>query len=144
MWFIFSISAAILWGITYVLDEKIFKHISISTALAIFCFFTSLTMVLYSVFTKNFKIDFNKIISSPKLLFLILCAIVTSTVAEFMIGSSIQAKNATLSSLIEISYPLFTILFSYLIYKEIRISLSVALGGILIFTGTFLIYYFNQ
>lgn len=39
-------------------------------------------------------------------------------IAELLIGFSIVAKNATLSGLIEISYPIFIALFSYILFRH--------------------------
>lgn len=144
MWFIFSLAAAVLWGLTYVLNEQILKHISVPSSIAIFCFFTSFIMIGYSFLNHTLEIDIYKIIHSQKLTFLIISSIISFALAEIMIGSAIQGKNATLASLIEISYPFFTVLFSYLLFKEIRMSLSIFVGGGLILTGAFLIFYFKQ
>ena len=35
MWLILSTCAAILWGMTYVLDERIFRQVSVPTTMAI-------------------------------------------------------------------------------------------------------------
>jgi len=64
-------------------------------------------------------------------------------IAEIFIGFSITAKSATLAGLVEISYPIFIALFSYLLFKS-RVSVSTLIGGGIIFCGIFVIYYFNR
>jgi uncharacterized membrane protein len=64
--------------------------------------------------------------------------------AEFFIAYSIIGKNATISGLIEISYPLFIALFSFLIFREYSINTQTIIGGLLIFCGVIVIYYFNK
>ena len=52
---------------------------------------------------------------------------------------SIGGKNATLASLIEISYPAFVALFAFLLYREVHFNASVLLGAALVFAGVALI-----
>ena len=82
--------------------------------------------------------------SSKQLLLFLVFGIVSFTLGNFLILSSIQSKNATLSGMIEISYPLFIAIFAYLFFKENQISLATLVGGLLIFGGVFVIYYFNK
>jgi drug/metabolite transporter (DMT)-like permease len=74
----------------------------------------------------------------------ILAIAVTSTAGAVFLFLSIDSKNATLTSLIEISYPIFVVLFAYLFFKQVHINLSVMLGGLLILTGTAIIIVNNQ
>ena len=64
--------------------------------------------------------------------------------ADLMIALSISTKNATLAGLVEISYPLFIALFAYFLFKETQINAAIIIGGLLIFSGIFVIYYFNR
>jgi drug/metabolite transporter (DMT)-like permease len=64
-------------------------------------------------------------------------------IAELFIGFSITAKNATLAGLIEISYPIFIALFSFILFRSV-VNLPTMLGGMIIFVGVFVIYYFNN
>jgi hypothetical protein len=57
---------------------------------------------------------------------------------------AIQSKNATLSTLIEISYPIFIILLGWILFKQNHLTPSVLIGGGLIFTGIAVIYAFNK
>ncbi|MGA2053413.1 MAG: EamA family transporter, partial [Opitutales bacterium] len=56
---------------------------------------------------------------------------------------AIQHKNATLASLIEISYPFFVALFAWLLFRDVQLSWATALGGLLILAGIAIIYRFN-
>lgn len=57
-----------------------------------------------------------------------------------LIYHAISMKNATVVSLIEISYPVFVCLFAYILYRDIQVNMWTALGGLLIFCGVFTIY----
>ena len=50
-----------------------------------------------------------------------------------MITASIQMKGASIASIIEISYPFFVVLFTYLIFKESNLNTATIIGGILVF-----------
>ncbi|MEI6022609.1 MAG: EamA family transporter [bacterium] len=143
MWILFALGASLFWGIGYVLNEQIYKRISVSTYLALASFAVFIVTLLISYFSSNLQNDIATISSSKKLLFYIISGIVLLICAELCIGFSIVTKNATLSGLVEISYPIFIGLFSYLLFKQ-EISNSTIIGGIIIFLGIFIIYYFNK
>jgi drug/metabolite transporter (DMT)-like permease len=87
--------------------------------------------------------DLVSLSGSKRLLLLVTAETITLILAELAIGFSITEKNATLAGLIEISYPIFIAIFAYFILKE-KVSLTTIIGGILIFVGVFVIYYFNK
>jgi drug/metabolite transporter (DMT)-like permease len=57
---------------------------------------------------------------------------------------AMKASNATLAALIEISYPLFIALFSWVFLRESQMNLGTALGAAMILSGIGCIYYFNK
>jgi drug/metabolite transporter (DMT)-like permease len=58
-----------------------------------------------------------------------------------MVYTAITGKNATLASLIEMTYPLFVVIFTYVFYRQMQITPSVFAGGLLILVGAGLIIY---
>ena len=62
---------------------------------------------------------------------------------EVMVYLAISGKNATLASLIEMTYPIFVVLFAYIFYREIHVTASVFAGGLMILIGAGLIIYNN-
>jgi drug/metabolite transporter (DMT)-like permease len=144
MWVILALGASFFWGLTYVLDEKIYEKISVTTSLATGSFFAFFALLLISYLTGNLKPDLHEIATSKNTLMLVLAGTVTLVVAELLIGFSITAKNATLAGLIEISYPIFIALAAYFLFKENQITASTIVGGILVFAGVAVIYLFNK
>ena len=63
---------------------------------------------------------------------------------EVMVYLAISGKNATLASLIEMTYPVFVVLFAYIFYRHMHVTASVFVGGLMILTGAGLIIYNNQ
>jgi drug/metabolite transporter (DMT)-like permease len=98
----------------------------------------------YSLLQGNIKSDARIVFESKELLMTVVVASAIFALANVLVALSIQSKNATLASLIEISYPLFIILFAWLLFREHAINLSVVVGGGLIMIGVGVIYYFNR
>lgn len=93
MWFIFAISASILWGLTYVLDEKIYERISVPTSLAIASLCAFVATLVMSYLTGSLKPDLHEIANSKSTLGLVLAGTVTLVLAEILIGFSITPKT---------------------------------------------------
>ncbi len=144
MWIIFALTASVFWGLTYVINEQVYKKISVITSLGITTLATGLIMLLVAYATGLLRRDLNTIADSRSLLFLVIAETAVLLIAELFIGLSITSKNATLAGLIEISYPIFIALFAYLLYRENQLNLPTAIGGAFIFIGVFIIYYFNR
>jgi drug/metabolite transporter (DMT)-like permease len=144
MWIIFSILAAVFWGFDYVFAEQVTKKISVYSFLAIQLLFAFFITLLISIFTGFLKIDLLTIASSRQMLVYLSMGIAAFTAGNLFILASLQAKNATLAGMIEISYPLFIALFVYLIFKENQLNLATLFGALLIFLGVFVIYFFNR
>jgi drug/metabolite transporter (DMT)-like permease len=143
MWIILSLSASVLWGLTYVVDEQIYRRISVFSSLAIASLCVFLVMLAASYISGSLGKDIAVLSSSRRVLALVLCGAATLLTAELLIGLSISSKNATLAALIEISYPLFVATFAVLLFNEERPNVMTVVGGVLILGGVFLISYFN-
>lgn len=140
LWIILSLTAAALWGLDYALTEKALTRVSIPTLMILHLIATIIVVIIYAIIKGGILNDFNTILSDKKLSLLILVAVVSSAIAGVLIYASIVAKNAALSGLIEISYPIFIIIFSYLIFGQSHLTKSVIIGGIMIFAGVATIY----
>ncbi len=138
MWLIYAILAAVTWGLSYTLDERVFRHISPLTLLACSMLIGGLIFSIMAYFFQ-LKSDMAILAQDKKLWGLILAAIAAANAGTLFIALSIQAKNATLAAIVELSYPLFTILFAWLIFKENYLNIKVAIGGILMLLGAALI-----
>lgn len=144
MWIIFALGASVLWGLSYILFEQVYKKISIMTALWIVCLIMFGAMLLGSFLSGSLKPDLAVIQSSKKLQWLLMGGIATAILADVFIALSITNKNAALAGLVEISYPIFIALFAYFLFKQNQLNAAAIVGGILIFIGVFIIYYFNR
>jgi drug/metabolite transporter (DMT)-like permease len=140
MWIVYALLASMVWGLDYALAGKIFQErIAPITLLALQMLIGgSVFFVIASVTT--LKGDIATLSSNRGTLWLTVAALFGFAIGNLLIALSVQAKNATLAGLIEISYPIFIALFSLLLFKESHVTPSVVLGGALIFAGVSIIY----
>ena len=144
MWLIYSLLSAVIWGANYLFYEKILSRISVSTLYFIDLTIGAIVFLIFASLSGTFIKDLQMIQHSKNLLLLVLATVITSILANLFIALAIQSKNATLSTLIEISYPIFIILLAWILFKENNLTPSVILGGGLIFTGIAVIYIYNK
>jgi len=144
MWFVYATLASAFWGLTYVLSEQVFKHVSVVTALAINAAFIAFIAGLAAVATGAWRTDLVTITSSGRVAGLVVAGALVLVVAEIFIALSITHKNASLAGLVEISYPLFIALFAFLLFKESQLTIPTALGGLLILSGVVVVYWFSR
>jgi drug/metabolite transporter (DMT)-like permease len=140
LWIILSLTAAALWGLDYALTERALTKVSIPTLMILHLVATIMVVLIYAFIKGGIMNDFNIIMNDKKLALMILIAVLSAAIAGILIYASIVAKNAALSGLVEISYPIFIIIFSYLIFGQNSINKFTILGGAMIFTGVAIIY----
>lgn len=136
-WYVTALGAAMIWGIHYPLVDNALKRLSPVGVLML----TAIPILLVAaVFYRHLAADYLVIKGmdwGAKLLVIALS--VTSIVGTLLLYMSINSRNATLASLMEISYPVFVVLFSYVLFRQSHINPSVIAGGVLVFAGVALI-----
>lgn len=140
-WYIWAFGAAILWGVHYNLVGKALTTISPITVYFIPSIILIATLPLYY---KTLINDYHSLMSadsSVKISTVVL--MFTSVAASLMAYKAIHYSNATIASLIEITYPVFVALFAFLIFKENHLTWNIGAGGVLIMAGTGLIIFNN-
>lgn len=138
MWLVCAIIAAILWGLNYAIAEKLLHSISPFTLLALEMTVGAIIFFIISYFV-DFKTDLHAIMSQPKLMILAIVEILVVLIANLLIVYSIQLKNGTIAGIIELIYPLFTILFTWLLFQTNHVNFQVMIGGGLIAIGVIII-----
>jgi drug/metabolite transporter (DMT)-like permease len=71
-------------------------------------------------------------------------AVVASAAGALLIYMAIGEKNATLASLIEISYPFFVAVFAWVFFRDMQFNLATIFGGILILSGVAVVFLGNR
>lgn len=136
-WFYYALTSSILWGISYAVAERVIKNVNIPTSIMFGYFVGFIITLIYNILYGDIKSDINNITS--KTLFMMLFTAIINTTAVFLINNAIQQKNATYAGLIEISYPLFTIIASYVIFSELQVNFRSVIGAVLILSGVFFV-----
>lgn len=140
-WFFQALGAAVLWGLGYALSEKLLK--SGMTPAFMMMFTGMITLPSFFILTclfGEFKSGFSILWTSGLMWMAVLMAL-TVIGGNLLIILSIAGKNATLASMVEISYPLFIFLFAWMIFREVQLNWASALGALLIFSGVATIYF---
>lgn len=140
-WFYSALAAALLWGICYVLSERVMNQ-GITPA---FLLLISGILVLpfYYFFahgSATIQQGLEIMLTNKSILFMVVAASLSTVLANYLVLYSVSEKNATLATLVEIAYPVFTFMFAWLLFKDVQLTWNTAMGGILIFSGIALIY----
>jgi drug/metabolite transporter (DMT)-like permease len=136
-WYIPAIAAAVVWGLHYPLIEHALRRVSLPTVVLL----TALPMALVALaFPARLAADWRTILELPageRLLIGIVA--LTSLAGTVLLYLAVRGRNATLASLIEISYPAFVAGFAWLLFREWQLNAGVLLGAVLVFAGSALI-----
>ena len=141
LWFIYALVAAVMWGLGYVISEKLLR-IGMTPAFMMVISNILMLPVLIAItaYMDHGKGQLQLFAGSKEMILLTLAMSVLVIGGNLLILTSINEKNATLASLIEITYPIFTCLFAWIFLKETQVNWPLAVGGLLIFSGVCLIY----
>ncbi|MEZ5813507.1 MAG: EamA family transporter [Alphaproteobacteria bacterium] len=140
-WFFFALITAIFWGLGYALSEKLL-HNGISGSFLLTCIylFSAPLFIFLSLSNGTLKTSIQAL--TDKTLLLVMIGTITAFIfGNLFIMQAINLKNATYANLIEISYPLFTVLFTYFFFRTVHLDWITALGGLMIISGALLIFY---
>ena len=140
-WYLAALAAALIWGIHYPLIDFALKRVSVFSVLLL----TVLPVVLLMpLFLRDVARDLSAVRALSGMEQGTIAAIaVTSLLGTVLLYVSIAGKNATLASLIEITYPVFVVFFSYIMFRHLHLSPSVIIGGLMVIAGAGLIIYHN-
>ena len=132
-WYLTAIGAALVWGIHYPLIDNALKRVSLVTVLLL----TAVPVLAVTpFFARRLLEDYRLVLAmnwperAP-----VLAIAGTSLLASVLLFLSIGSKNATLASLIEISYPIFVAVFAFALFRDVHVNGSVLLGGALVMAG---------
>lgn len=142
LWIICALSAAALWGASYALSEELIQRRGIPPSFLILVEMLIAipigTLLVY--FLGTYKSGLAAALQSPGTIALVTMMGLSFVVGSFLILYSVSLKNATITSFIEISYPLFTILFVWLFFNKIDLNMYTVIGAALIVAGVSVIF----
>lgn len=137
-WFWYALGAAILWGLSYTINQVTLQHF---TEVEVLFFESVIIFVIISIYfvIKGDFASFTEKLTNPKQFTLILCSGIIYVVASWLVLKSITASNAGLAAIIESCYPIFTVLFAYLFFGFIQLNFGSAIGFVLILSGIIIV-----
>lgn len=145
MWIVWSIGAAVIWGINYAASGRVLSRglspLNLFLADMIFGGLVVGGLVLAQGKGRSLV---EEVVALRGDYHWFAVALVASASAGVMIFLAIEAKNATIASLIEISYPFFVALFAWIFFREAQLNAPTVVGGLLILAGVLVIYLSNR
>lgn len=136
-WYVTALGAAVVWGLHYPLIDFALKRLSLATVLVLTAAPIVLLVPFYWRVLAADVIAWRALPAGEQLTILTLAF--TSLAGAVLLFLSISGKNATLAALLEISYPVFVVLFAWLLFREWHVNVAVLAGAALVFAGVGLI-----
>lgn len=136
-WYVGALGAALMWGLYYPLIGFALKYVSLQTVLAL----SLLPVVVLAPFFYRPVVNDLQVLASLGwgTRAMILMLTVTGLAGTVFLIVAIGNKNATLAALVEISYPVFVVFFSWLMFREVHVTANIVAGAVLVFTGVVMI-----
>ncbi|MBV9392267.1 MAG: EamA family transporter [Verrucomicrobia bacterium] len=133
-WWGYAILSAACWGLQYVLLEALLVQVDFASAYSFLSLVngflvTALLLVLYP------KQNWAPLWENWLTLRLVLFYVLSGTFAYLFNALAISQKNATLASLLEISYPVFIIIFTFIFLRKIHLNTMGFGGALMIIAG---------
>lgn len=141
LWLIYALAAAVIWGINYAVSGRLLeKGLSPQALFFLDLVFGAAAIGAAIALGGRWNATVAQVRGlSPGDIAWLLVAVAASTAAGLLIFLSIGAKNATLASLIEVTYPLFTAFFAWMLFRQATVNAATAIGAVLIFVGVLIV-----
>ncbi len=145
MWIIYALAAAVIWGISYAASGRAIER-GVTPLTFFFCYtlFGLLASALALASTGKLGAVPTEVRALGGDAFWFALALITSAAGALLIYMAIGEKNATLASLIEISYPFFVAVFAWLFFRESQFNLATIVGGLMILGGVSVVFLGNR
>jgi drug/metabolite transporter (DMT)-like permease len=134
----YALLTAILWGACYSSTEQVVKHIDSRIYLLFSCLLSAILFFIWIVYdgTINEAFDVSRLRSSwPFILF----SSFASFFACFFSLQAVKSSGAANAAIVEISYPLWTAFFLFLLFGKNCFTPSFLIGGFFITIGTLIV-----
>ena len=136
MWLLYALAASLCWGMSYAASGPLLRK-GVSPLIfffgySLFGFLAATLALLISGKIPSFQ-RFEGFDRADLLWFLFSAA--GSALGAYLTYAAMGAKNPTLVSLIEISYPLFVVLFAWIFFREMQLNPRTLFGGLLVLFG---------
>jgi drug/metabolite transporter (DMT)-like permease len=138
-WLYYGIAASLFWGLSYSICGEILKSISTTSLIFIEMLFGLLVFSVF-IFFNNPHNDILAVSNNKRLFFLVLLEIIVFIFGNYLAWQTVKmAPNPGIAALIESTYPLFAIIFSYIFFRVYDMNIYTIIGGLLVLLGIFII-----
>lgn len=131
MWILFAVLTAICWGVGYASAEQLLYYVDKRTYLFLSCVLQS---VIFYFLSKPDPYEIFHQFKSPAALYFIVC-VACSICGCLMSLYAIESKNASYAAMVEISYPLFTMIATLIMIGRNDFSYNSIFGFLMIASG---------
>jgi drug/metabolite transporter (DMT)-like permease len=137
-WWGYALLSAACWGMQYLAMEILFRKVSFAAAFTFLSLANGLivALVMFAIYPKQ---DWKQLWQSWSVMGLVVLYLLAGSGAYMFNAYAIRDKNATLASLLEISYPIFIILFTALFLRKVHLNGLGFVGALLVLAGCALV-----
>jgi drug/metabolite transporter (DMT)-like permease len=145
MWIVYALAASIICGVSYAASGRVIERgmdpLTFFFYYAAFGAFVGALALAATGRSGGLVADL-RILGPDWIWFAV--ALVSSAAGTLLIYMAISQKNATLASLIEISYPLFVALFTWIFFRQAQLNPMTAVGAAMILGGVGIVFLANR
>ncbi len=145
MWIVYAFAAAVIWGVSYAASGRVIER-GMTPLAFFFCYalfgLAAAALALASTGKLGGVPAEVRALGADWVWFAV--AVVTSAAGALLIYMAIGEKNATLASLIEISYPFFVAVFAWVFFRETQFNWATIAGGLMILCGVAVVFIGNR
>lgn len=134
-WFWLALSASVFWGLSYAIGQALLRSLNPLAVVFFNNIFIYTALAVYFTFTHQWPMIFNKFSGNWKVIGTLFAYMSVCLIASILSLKSIHAGNASLTAIIESAYPIFTMLFAYLLLHEKQFNWGTFAGAGLILVG---------
>lgn len=143
MWVLYALGASLSWGLGYTYSERVMGEGGVSPLYFLFVLVLIELPIFFALalYAGGMRESTAHVLSNPELMKNMAIAIAVFVCGNCFIFLAVAMKNATHVNLLEITYPIFTVLFTLLIFKTWHLTPSAIVGGLMVLSGAALLVY---
>lgn len=134
-WFAFAVAASVLWGLNYVLTERLLRSLSTATVLLAAALGGLVVALVVGMVGGGFRRDLALLASGGREAWWLAASVAVYLTANLCILASVRGSSATLAAVVETTYPLFTVVFAWVLFREVQATPGTLAGALLIIAG---------
>src|SRR5260370_42412408 len=118
-WWIYALISAACWGAQYVLMDTLFRKVDFAAAFSFLSLANGILVsaILWAIYPRQ---NWAKLGESWPVIWMMILYLIFGTCTYLLNALAINEKNATMASLLEISYPLIIILLTLFFVHQIH------------------------